>query len=114
LGKDPKDPLIYGSGSFAALAFGVLDPGLVGKILPGEPPNVGQPYRKLILPVTFDQYKASKVGHTSKSWTFEALKLGGLSFLRLSLRLLGIDHMGPLEQISFSHLPNEEISPFKD
>jgi hypothetical protein len=80
---------------------------------PGEPPNFGQPYRKSSFPVTFDQYKAGKVSHTPKSWNFKALKTGKHSFLRLSLRFLGIDHMGPIEQISPTFLPNEETSPFK-
>ena len=51
--------------------------------------------------------------NTPKSRTCRASKLEGLSFLRISLRFLGIDHMGPPERISSAHLLNEEISPFQ-
>jgi hypothetical protein len=39
LGMDPKDPTIYGSGSFAAPTFGFRIPGLVGQV--GPPNHLG-------------------------------------------------------------------------
>jgi hypothetical protein len=53
------------------------------------------------------------VGHTLKSWTSIAPKPREHGFLMINLMFLGIGHMGPLEQISSIHIPNEETSPFQ-
>jgi hypothetical protein len=113
LGKDPKNPAIYGVGSFAAPSFEVLGFGLIGEMGPtnhlplvnfmgdrvARSPSVCVRLVRSIflqslgLPEIQNQENMVSLGLAQGSWV--------------------IDHVGPFERISSAHPLNEETSSFQ-